>query len=320
MKCPECSYNQKVKYGLVCNCGYRFSFNPKTPTSAGLTDGKFTGAIAKASQNGTVVFTDNQLYAAYASKVKSPKIPLLIVAAIIGVVGLAVMSQDRWLGIAITAAACGLACVVGIARPSLLSRKQFDGCISRWKADGKAIPGMLETPSLHAPPAEWPENDIYDYGVERILIVQRDLLVDLFVKNNQHAEQRMLVIAESGYPNYLCERVNLLLAERQDLPVFLLHDADSSGRAMIQRVRSLPWLKLGAHPLTDLGLFPSDFKKLKRAANYDAGRSDRELPVDALLVGSLGIGMAACFATQTSFGEQLMRERQNAAESSSSFG
>ena len=48
---------------------------------------------------------------------------------------------------------------------------------------------ILTTHRLKKAPPEWKEPDIYDYGFERILVVQRDLLVDLFVKNNFHSEE-----------------------------------------------------------------------------------------------------------------------------------
>ena len=68
--------------------------------------------------------------------------------------------------------------------------------------------------------------------MERILVVARDLLVDLMINNNRHTDQRILVLAESGYPDYLVPRARQLLEERCDLPVFLLHDATPSGVAM----------------------------------------------------------------------------------------
>gem|GEM_PF-4464628 len=54
MKCPECGYNQKVKYGLTCgHCNYTFCFNPKESGPLKVTDGKFRACIKSASQQGT---------------------------------------------------------------------------------------------------------------------------------------------------------------------------------------------------------------------------------------------------------------------------
>lgn len=319
MKCPTCARNQKVKYGLVCSCGYRFIFNPKDTQTLGLTDGKFVAAANRASQNGTVAFTDNQLYAAYAAKLKSPRKALLAAAFIVGLVGLLVLLASPVVGFMIMVAAAILFAFSLAARAQSLTRKQFLVAIEKWLDAGKDIDGLIREPGLQHPPDNWNEHDIYDYGVERILVVQRDLLVDLMVRNGQHAEQRMLVVSLSGYPDYIQPHVNRLLNERDDLPVFLLHDADAAGVQMEQQVRN-SWLALGNHPVIDMGFFPEDFQKLKRTQNFENQKSERSLPADALMFGALVTGMGACFATRATFAQELMREHQNQMNSGSSFG
>ena len=61
MLCPKCNYNQKYKHGLQCySCKYVFIFDPKTD---GFADGRFQKIVEKISENNTVYFTKNQLYA-----------------------------------------------------------------------------------------------------------------------------------------------------------------------------------------------------------------------------------------------------------------
>ncbi|MEZ6135551.1 MAG: hypothetical protein R3C53_11640 [Pirellulaceae bacterium] len=102
--------------------------------------------------------------------------------------------------------------------------------------------------------------------------------------------------------------------------MFLLHDADASGAAMAQRVNSLAWLQLGDQPVIDMGFFTNDFEKLKRTKNFENQQSERALPADALLIGSLALGMGACFASQSTFADELLREHRNQMDSGSSFG
>ncbi len=179
---------------------------------------------------------------------------------------------------------------------------------------------MIFKPGPHTPPEEWGESDIYEYEVERILIVQRDILVDLMVRNNQHAEHRMLVISETGHPAYMVPHVVRLLNERDDLTTFLLHDADAIGAGLKKRVKKLRWLPLKPHPVIDMGFFPDDFTKLKHTRNYENRQRERTLPADALMLGALVTGMSACFASHSTFAEELSREVENSITSSSDFG
>ncbi len=321
MKCPECQHDQKVKYGMQCGrCGYRFTFNPKTFATKGLTDGRFLAAVQRASQQGTAVFTDNQLYAAYGIKARSNRMPLLVFGCLVGFVGLMITFANKVVGVAVLGVAAVLIALGVTARANVMRRAQFMDALDDWLMAGKEVPGLIREPSLHQPPESWPEPDIYDYGAERILIVERDLMVDLLVKNNQHVEQRMLVVSESGYPEYIVPHVNRLLEEHPQLPVFLMHDADEHGIQLQQRLQSLGWLKLGNHPVVDLGFFPEDFEQLKRTQNFENQRSDRMLPADALLIGSLATGLGACFASQCTFADELKREQQNQMAAGSSFG
>jgi hypothetical protein len=321
MKCPKCGHKHPAKQGMHCSkCRHHFVFNPKESRTMGLTDGKFEAAIKRAGQNGTYFFTANQLYAAYASSQKVVRVPLIIGGAVMAFGGIMFVATSPLIGMGLFAVASLAFLAAYFSKPQVLRREYFQAAVGKWLSRHGKIQGLITEPALHQPPPEWPEEDIYDYGAERILIVQRDLLVDLFVRNKQHAEQRMLVISESGYPEYLIPLANQLLDERDDLPVYLMHDADDAGTQMKNRVRSLSWLRLRNHKLVDMGFFKSDFEKLKRTRNFDNRSSDRALPADALMMGAMVTGLGACFLTQSTFADELLRERANEMNSGSSFG
>lgn len=320
MKCPNCQHNQTYRSGgMQCSkCRYKYTFNPKSGKTAGLTDGKFLGFIKKASQNGTYFFTLNQLYATYVRSKKNSIIARLVITVIVFVIVGFILGWTRnAFFVAIPAALLAFFATLPLSRAK--SFETFESWVFAWRKDGKKITGLITEPTLHLPPNDWPEDDLFDYGVERILVVQHDLLVDLFVLNHLHAEQRMLVVSENGYPQYLRPRVQKLLADSPKLPVFLFHDADHRGTGLAARVGNLPWLPIQERPVIDLGFFPQDLKKLKKLKNFSSSQR-QSLPADSLPVTSLALGLSACFLTSSTFADELRREATNAASSESSFG
>ncbi len=79
----------------------------------------------------------------------------------------------------------------------------------------------IEKPSL-----EQPENsigaEVFRYGVERIIVVDEPLKVDLFVKNNEHIKKQALIISSEGYPAYLKPQLQNILATQPNVPVGFL--------------------------------------------------------------------------------------------------
>ena len=319
MKCPECGYNQKFSNGMICGkCRRKFSLNPKTQIS----DGKFVATIRRASYDSTVVFTENQLYAAYAKGVLNPwaffafgGVFLLVLALFVGA------TNDVQTGLLVSVPSLICFAMVFIYEGRTVSPFEFSKWTKQWLEDGRSIEGLLRSPSLDQPPPDWNEDDIFDYGVEQILIVERDLLVDLFVLNNRHAETRTLVIAESGYPNYLTEHVNRLVAQRSDLPIYLLHDATEHGTKMKTRLRASSWLNEANNPMLDLGLNVTDVYRIKRTSNFRRHYPNAGIPADTLLLTPLVGGLTACFANQTTFADELARTASGDGSSiESSFG
>lgn len=115
---------------------------------------------------------------------------------------------------------------------------------------------LLLRPSLHEPPPDFPEKDLFDYGVERIIIVERPLLVDLLVKNGFHIDQNALVFSRDGYPAYILQRARKMIKEVPSLPVYLLHDASEVGMAMSRKN------KLLRCTVVDLGIKPEHLEKM----------------------------------------------------------
>ena len=322
MKCPQCGYDQKAKYGLTCSgCRYHFVFNPKESRTAGLTDGKFIGCINAASQNDTIYFTRNQLYGTYCRRMNHSAASKIVMGVATLVAAIAFAAVGVW-PFAMLLFILGI--VLLISSLPIFKKKtspaQFKSLLDQWSAGGQAIERMLEQPSLHDPPPDWNEPDIYDYGVERLLIVERDILVDLFVKNGAHAEQRMLVISETGYPKYLLPVAHRVLQEQPDLPVFLLHDATPHGTEMQPRALASNLLPLKDHPVTDLGMFPDDFKKLRRTDHFDPDDTLRALPVDSMLFPFMTMGLAAAMTEGLALSEIMEQKQGSTTDGGMDFG
>ncbi|MCC6215782.1 MAG: hypothetical protein IT376_13030 [Polyangiaceae bacterium] len=326
MKCPSCSTTQKAKEGMKCaKCGYEYVFQPRTD---GITDGKFRQLLARASANGTYYFTKNQLYTLYCQDrsgfaggygcgALAGMLALggLAAAAFVGAVVLA--ADDELLAAALAGAvsvAPGVGALVilltGRRPPEPPNRAPLDRWLGAWVEKKGPIPKLLERPSLHQPPGGYREPDVHDYGVERLLIVQHDLLVDLFVKNNVHAEQRALVISEHGYPPYLLHQAQRLLAERPDLPVVLLHDSTAEGVDMARRLAQSPRFPLHGRRVNDAGIFPSDVAGIGVLQKLLPETKQNGVPVDSLPVGLLAGGLAGALGAGILLGPSLLHAQQ----------
>jgi len=270
---------------MICTCGYRFCFDPKTDRIA---DRKFVASIHAASSGNTYYYTENQLFTALCHK-KSRGLGIPLIGRII-----------RFFWIPPTAA-------------------RVSSYVKKWQASGNRIEMMIEGPSLHDPPPRWKEPDIYEYGVERVLIVERDVLVDLFVLNGFHSLQRVLILSESGYPEYLGPIAAKALKERHDLPVYLLHDSKPHGLGMAARIEKST-LPLAGHPIVDLGITRDDVRRIRHLRATKPERWGFAVPVDLLLYPVLAGGLSQVFEQNMALGTLLASTQKGTYHDTSCFG
>jgi hypothetical protein len=181
------------------------------------------------------------------------------------------------------------------------SRDRFDAALDAWIRAKGPIEKLIVEPRLSVAPPDYPEKDIYDYGVQRLLIVQHDLLVDLFVLNNFHAEEQTLVMSAGGYPAYVARRAAEILRGSRDLTVYLLHDATDEGMRM--SVAQLP--SLDQHQVIELGLFPDDVRLLRALRPIRPARRGYRVPVDSIPYKRLAALLTAAITARTPLAEVL---------------
>ena len=286
MKCPKCGETRKAKEGLVCNCGFNFVFDPNE--DKGMTGGLFAAIINRASSSGTYFFDESQLYAVYyrrnRQKGRIGRIIFTLAAVILGLLFLlsvfGVLLEDSGVLLFVLFV---IALVLRLAsrRGKTFSRQEFHGLLQRWLSFHPEEK-LITEPRLQTPPPEWQEPDIYDYGAERVLIVEHDLMVDLLVLNGFHAQEKALVLSKNGYPEYLVPRIQEALRASPDLPVFYLHDAAPFEASPVESLtRSLPWLE--GRQVIDLGLTMDDAKSLPALKALPAGEWQGVIPAAAVL-------------------------------------
>lgn len=310
MKCPKCKNNHKYSAGMRCTCGYGFVFNPKTDR---MTDGKFVALLKSASGPEGRFFTENQLYAQFCrgtEKTNRLKLKWALGAAMVAGAAAILLGvyQDVALGCIFgVLALIGLVVAIkaGVARPP--DRDVFSSKLGKWRRAGGDLAKLLTEPRLGERPPDWQESDIYDYGVERLLVVQHDILVDLFVLNGLAAEEKALVIAESGYPRYLLPIATKVLNIRPDLPVLVLHDSTQTGMEMGRRLKESGLLPLEGHPLVDIGLSPENVKAMPGMRAMGTKGLNYEVPVDFLLYPAFAKVLAASFVGNVGLAVLLQR-------------
>lgn len=280
MKCPKCEHNQKYSDGMCCSeCYYQFILDPKADK---MNDYKMQKRVEQVGEQGTRHFTLHQLYALYRRKEKERYWQLKVVASVI--IALLVFSYGNvYFAILLSI----VLFVIGLRKTYFrfrLPMEAFDKAFYKWYKQTKDVElrKAVLKPNLKKKPKGNKEDDIYDYGVEAIIVTDRDMYVDLFVKNNYHIQYKALIISENLYPYYLKPQLKQLLVDSPDLPVFFMHDATKEGVGTMEYVRSLEELQIEGHPCIDLGLTPQHFRKLKPLKKLRKIVSEDYAPLDFL--------------------------------------
>ena len=303
MKCPTCDYNQRRgKEGMTCKkCGYDFVFDPKLHE---MTDGKFLATVQRASSNGTYHFTENQLYAAACRRLRITLLPLIF---LIGIAFFGfIFSQSKagaptiaYIFIGVFALLILFAIYRGL-RPKL-KRKAWNKQLKRWQSLRPPLKMLVRSPELSSPPPPCDEPDIYDYGVEQILICEREEVVDWLVLNRYHVTTKTAVISENGYPEYLLPKLQPLLASGNPPAIYLLHDSGKKSQSMITRVRESQLLDLYDAEIIDLGLTPEILPRIKSLKKVHRSMNSNKVPVDTIPFGTLTSMTTCAFVDHCSF-------------------
>lgn len=299
MKCPNCSNtHRRRQQGMRCGCGYMFVFDPQKDT---MRDGRMLKLINKVSANNTRYFTFNLLYGTLLRQSKlniGCFAVLLIISSLLIGIPFFITSWDKmddgtvsvYIGI-------GLLCLTILAflgkifsKP--MKQSDFNQAFNRWQQYSTLKSDkFIDKPSLHNPPPTWNENDIYHYGVEKVIILDNDLSVDLWVKNNEHVNQKALILSSDGYPGYLVPQLKTILAQQPNIDIFSLHGLKTTLHREAMRFQKATNINLENYHFIDLGFSKKQVQQsrsLKRAyktLNYD-------IPLDMLPYAS-GINILA---------------------------
>lgn len=314
MKCPSCTRDHKHSYGMKCNCGYVFALDPKID---GISDRRFVSFINRASSNGTFRFTENQLYTEACRKQLDAPFSVLGLFAVM-VVGfvIAAIVFDPMLLVLLLVPTIGTLVWAYWRYLRELSRSKFEGWLKTYVSGQGPIENMITPGGLVEPPSDAVEPDIYDYGVERILFVERPLIVDLLIANNVHMTNRAVIVTTDGYPAYIEPIANRLLEESPELPVFLLHDATNEGMlwAADQTTRFMSLKR----ELVDIGLKPESFKRIKKVRSLRLRKQNWQATIDTLPMAMLAEGISLSLDLGIEIEELLVNE--TSSDSTASFG
>ena len=204
-------------------------------------------AMAKATSHGTWYVTRRQLYQAWAKPegglgwltvfaVAAPAAllyllpPSLPVLVLIGVIVLGLAWRAR--------------------RLFVPDEDSFDALLADYRRRYSTPNRLLLQPGLHQPPPPSPEGDEHAHGTAGILLVDDDLLVDLLVRNNQHAALGLAIVSISGYPAYVLPP---LQASAPTAKLYVLHGAGTPYPEMAAAAQRL-FPGRAAPPNADLGL------------------------------------------------------------------
>jgi hypothetical protein len=272
-----------------------------------MTDIKFFDILRRASQNGRFYFTFAQLYTAWCQQDAADHLALfrkklIALSVFLFAFCITCLFWFGWPGVALS--------LISLVAPYLLFRQhgqrlppelnQLKKLVKQWQTGGGGGDEMLLlNPGLHEVSADFPEKEFVGYGVERIIIVERRLLVDLLVKNAFHADQNALIFSRDGYPFSSVHCARKILEKNKILPVYLLHDASEAGMLMQRKV------KLSGRKIVDLGITPEHVEKMEFLNALQLEKKEYKAPLDILPYPVLATLCGQAFHEESSFSEVL---------------
>lgn len=266
------------------------------PEQDGITDAEWQELLARASGEGRLFFSENQLYLAYARN----KVVVTRYIARRGVFGLfmIVLGLAAWVyslkgdwgltlvfGIIVTLTGVGMVGTGVVTRRDPAAREPISRWLSKWTA-AHGAPNLVAEASLSRTSLEY-----LPPQVTCLVIAEREQLVDLLLKNGAHRELSALIVSESGYPDALADAARRLLETRADLQVIAVHDATPAGVAMPSRLQKSAVFPLAQRPILDAGLFPADVTWLAELAPAIPVAHTNRVPLDSLSFDALVIGL-----------------------------
>ncbi len=297
MRCPDCKHQQKYKDGTRCaKCGYAFTLRKKTD---GLSDYALRQIILSLTGNEQHCFTRTQLLLEICRYWRKQNTALtvvaVVVAMIIGGVIWGIAEWRLWIGLALMGLLIGVALLLRRQHARSLPLKKAGDLLKKYR-DAHPIPGLADGRAFIERSAEVADQDFY-YAPERILVVERDDLADLLIRNRFHLSAKTVVVSRTGYPAPIFAACQGFLARHPATPVQVLHDASLSGFALSAQLAADPQWQFARNRLTDLGLLRTTLHEKTRlpwlsrsattngtlSAKHDAMLHDgRRVPVDCI--------------------------------------
>lgn len=284
----------------------------------GISDPEWLDLVARANGGGRHFFSENQLYLAYArNKVQVTRyvarrggIGLLMIVC--GLATWIYALKADWgvtlvLGIACTLSGVAMVGTGVVTRREPAAREPVQRWLAKWLAANEGQ-GLISQPKL--------EHEGLQYAPDEarcLIVVERDLLADLLLKNGAQRELNALIVAESGYPTGLAEAARRVLSARPDLKVIAVHDATPEGVAMHGRLHKSRVLPLTDRNIVDAGLFPADVTWLAELAPAIPAGHTQSVPVDSLSYDALLIGLRGVAQGALSIHAAIEEERARSA-------
>lgn len=251
MRCPQCNHQQKYQSGTRCGqCHYRFLFRKKSDR---ISDFSFRQIIERLSDHGQQAFTATQLALAICRYWRKQYLGVIGYSVGITMISLFIGFIVRpKVGVMVFLTLAVIAFLLHRFGRTHIDFSQARKLVDRYHqvhpisvlADGHAFqqsPESADFRELH-------------YAPERILVVERDDLVDMLIRNRFHLNHKTAVVSCTGYPNKVFAACQEFLRHHPNTPVQVLHDASAPGFGLTTQLAADPKWEFARRSLVDLGI------------------------------------------------------------------
>jgi hypothetical protein len=251
MRCPDCKHQQKYRDGARCGkCGYQFVFRKKDDK---ISDSSLQQMIQRLSDNGHYAFTATQLALEICRSWRG-KQQLIGGVIFVTIIALGLFFVIGHWGISLIALAVGALFALGMSQWRKTALPFHTACaLIRRYHQAHPISALADGMAFQQQTAAVDLQDL-NYAPERILVVERDELVDLLIRNRFHLTTKTAVLSRTGYPTWVLSACQNFLRQHPNTPVQLLHDASLRGFHWHAQLTADPHWILAGHRLMDLGL------------------------------------------------------------------